>query len=120
SHGGPARRRRAQGARGRAPRRALSPRGAARHRRRAADAGLSLELRAALPAVREERRGERSRRSLHPVPQDLAGPQMKVGRFGFSSLQATFLWATVLVLFLLMSAVIVVVDHRQRVAIIDE
>jgi PAS domain S-box-containing protein len=41
-------------------------------------------------------------------------------RVGFSSLQAKFLWATVLVVFLLMSAVIVVVEHRQRVAIIDE
>ncbi len=41
-------------------------------------------------------------------------------RRGFSSLQAKFLWATVLVVFLLMSAVIVVVDHRLRVGIIEE
>jgi two-component system sensor histidine kinase AtoS len=38
----------------------------------------------------------------------------------FSSLQGTFLWATVSVIFLLMSAVIIVVEHRQRVEIIDE
>jgi two-component system sensor histidine kinase AtoS len=38
----------------------------------------------------------------------------------FSSLQAQFLWATVLVVFLVMTAVIVVVDHRQRVGIIEE
>ena len=45
---------------------------------------------------------------------------MKRRRRGSSSLQATFLWATVSVVFLLMSAVIVVVEHRQRVGIIDE
>jgi two-component system sensor histidine kinase AtoS len=38
----------------------------------------------------------------------------------WSSLQATFLWATVSVIFLLMTAVIGVVEHRQRVEIIDE
>ena len=36
------------------------------------------------------------------------------------SLHATFLWATVLLIFLLMSAVIAVVEHRQRTAIIEE
>jgi two-component system sensor histidine kinase AtoS len=41
-------------------------------------------------------------------------------RRGSSSLQARFLWATVLVVFLVMSAVILVVDHRQRVGIIGE
>ena len=45
---------------------------------------------------------------------------MRRPRRGSSSLQATFLWATVSVIFLLMSAVIVVVEHRQRVEIIDE
>jgi two-component system sensor histidine kinase AtoS len=41
-------------------------------------------------------------------------------RLGFSSLEAKFLWGTVLVVFLLMSAVILVVDHRLRVGIIEE
>jgi two-component system sensor histidine kinase AtoS len=41
-------------------------------------------------------------------------------RRGSWSLQVTFLWATLSVIFLLMSAVIVVVEHRQRVEIIDE
>ena len=45
---------------------------------------------------------------------------MKRLRRRFSSLQGTFLWATVSVIFLLMSAVIIVVEHRQRVEIIDE
>ena len=36
------------------------------------------------------------------------------------SLQATFLWATILVVFAVMSTVIFVVDHRQRAAIIEE
>jgi hypothetical protein len=36
------------------------------------------------------------------------------------SLQARFLWATVLVIFVLMTAVIVMVEHRQRASIIGE
>jgi two-component system sensor histidine kinase AtoS len=36
------------------------------------------------------------------------------------SLQATFLWATILVVFAVMTTVILVVDHRQRAAIIEE
>src|SRR5438552_11720965 len=36
------------------------------------------------------------------------------------SLQARFLWATVLVIFVLMTAVIVIVEHRQRAGIIGE
>jgi two-component system, NtrC family, sensor kinase len=36
------------------------------------------------------------------------------------SLQARFLWATVLVIFVLMTAVIVMVEHRQRAGIIGE
>jgi len=43
----------------------------------------------------------------------MARPQM-------SSLQARFLWATVLVLFVLMTAVILVVEQRQRSAIVGE
>ncbi|MBI1892716.1 MAG: hypothetical protein HYS14_01170 [Candidatus Rokubacteria bacterium] len=38
----------------------------------------------------------------------------------FVSLQAKFLWGTVLVLFLVMAAVFAVVEHRQRGAIIGE
>ena len=38
----------------------------------------------------------------------------------FGSLQAKFLWTTVLVVFLLMTAVLVVVEHRQRVGITME
>ncbi|MBM4439966.1 MAG: PAS domain S-box protein [Candidatus Rokubacteria bacterium] len=44
---------------------------------------------------------------------------MKLGAT-FASLQARLLWATLLLVFLLMGAVIVVVEHRQRVAIIGE
>ena len=36
------------------------------------------------------------------------------------SLQATFLWATILVVFAVMTTVFLVVDHRQRAAIIEE
>jgi PAS domain S-box-containing protein len=36
------------------------------------------------------------------------------------SLQARFLWATVLVIFVLMTAVIIMVEHRQRASIIGE
>ena len=36
------------------------------------------------------------------------------------SLQARFLWATVFVIFVLMTAVIVMVEHRQRAGIIGE
>ncbi|MBI4611937.1 MAG: HAMP domain-containing protein [Candidatus Rokubacteria bacterium] len=38
----------------------------------------------------------------------------------FVSLQAKFLWGTVLVLFLVMAVVFAVVEHRQRAAIIEE
>jgi len=38
----------------------------------------------------------------------------------FDSLQAKFLWATVLVIALVMGLVIAIVEHRQRAAIIDE
>ena len=38
----------------------------------------------------------------------------------FGSLHAKFLWATVLVVFLLMTAVLLVVEHRQRVGIVSE
>ncbi|MFQ5962258.1 MAG: hypothetical protein ACE5MG_12760, partial [Candidatus Methylomirabilales bacterium] len=41
-------------------------------------------------------------------------------RHRFISLQAKFLWGTVLVTFLVMAAVITVVEHRQRVTIIEE
>jgi PAS domain S-box-containing protein len=41
-------------------------------------------------------------------------------RLGLGSLQGKFLWATVLVVALVMVALIAVVDHRQRSAIIDE
>ena len=44
---------------------------------------------------------------------------MKLGAM-FGSLQARLLWATLMLVFLLMGAVIVVVEHRQRVAIIGE
>jgi len=38
----------------------------------------------------------------------------------FDSLQGKFLWGTVLVVVLVMAAVVMVVEHRQRVAIIEE
>jgi two-component system sensor histidine kinase AtoS len=41
-------------------------------------------------------------------------------RLGLGSLQGKFLWAAVLVLALVMGAVLVVVEHRQRAAIIQE
>ena len=41
-------------------------------------------------------------------------------RLGFGSLQGNFLWAAVLVLALVMATVLVVVEHRQRAAIIQE
>ena len=64
-----------------APCRALSPRREARSSttRRIVPV-LALHLRAPVPALREERRGERARRSVHPVPQDLARPPMMRGR----------------------------------------
>ncbi|MBI2202928.1 MAG: HAMP domain-containing protein [Candidatus Rokubacteria bacterium] len=39
---------------------------------------------------------------------------------GLGSLQGKFLWGTVLVVVLVMTAVLLVVEHRQRVAIIEE
>ncbi len=47
---------------------------------------------------------------------------MRTARFPlrFITLQAKFLWGTVLVLFLVMAAVFAVVEHRQRVAIVEE
>jgi two-component system sensor histidine kinase AtoS len=41
-------------------------------------------------------------------------------RLGMRSLQATFLWATVLVLGVVMTAIFVVVEHRQRGGIVAE
>jgi two-component system sensor histidine kinase AtoS len=45
---------------------------------------------------------------------------MNVLRRCFGTLQATFLWATILVAALLMTAVFVVVEHRQRTGIVGE
>jgi PAS domain S-box-containing protein len=42
------------------------------------------------------------------------------GRFRFDSLQAKFLWGTVLLIALVMAVLIAIVEHRQRVAIIGE
>src|SRR5207237_7478417 len=58
----------------------------------------------------------RARRSVHSLPQDLAGAQAMRRR----SLRAQLLLGTFLVSVLVMTAVIVVVDHRQRVAIVEE
>ncbi|MBI4591782.1 MAG: HAMP domain-containing protein [Candidatus Rokubacteria bacterium] len=41
-------------------------------------------------------------------------------RLRFVSLQTRFLWGTVLLIALVMAALMVIVEHRQRVAIIDE
>src|SRR5204862_163150 len=71
---------------------------------------------AALPALRPLCRGERPRRSVHPLPQDLAG----AGAMRLASLRAKLLWGTILVITLVMTGVFVVVEHRQRVAIMDE
>ena len=45
---------------------------------------------------------------------------MMPGRPRARSLQATFLWATILLVFAVMTTVILVVDQRQRAAIIEE
>src|SRR5262249_45325098 len=79
---------------------------------------LALHLRAALPAVGEEHRGQRPRRSVHPAPEDLARPM--IPRLRPRSLQARLLWGTVPVIFLVMVSVLVVVEQPQRTAIIDE
>ena len=60
-------------ARGVTARGALSTRRAADHGRRRGAPGVALLLRAHLPAVRPERRGQRPGRSLHSHAQDLAG-----------------------------------------------
>jgi PAS domain S-box-containing protein len=41
-------------------------------------------------------------------------------RLGFGSLQGTFLWATVLVLGVVMGTVLLIVEHGQRAAIVEE
>src|SRR2546425_3748239 len=89
---------------------------AAPARRRAGPPPDASYLRAAPPPVRPERRGERPRRPVHPVAKGLArGATMKL-----RSLQTKFLWGTLLVIGFVMTAVMVVVDHRQRAAIIEE
>src|SRR5439155_1027139 len=77
---------------------------------------LPPHVRAALPNLRAERRGERPGRRLHPVPEDLAGaPAMRPG-----SLRAKLLLGTFLVIALVMTGVFVVVEHRQSAAIVIE
>ena len=70
----------------------------------------------------QERRGQRARRSLHPAAQDLAGvgrddpacagPRSLAGQAPVAAPCSSSC--------LVMAAVIVVVEHRQRAAIIDE
>src|SRR5439155_349431 len=73
-------------------------------------------LRTALPAVRAERRGERPRRPVHPVAESLA----RATAMKLRSLRTKLLLGTLLVIAFVMTAVMVVVDHRQRAAIIAE
>src|SRR5262249_11898701 len=75
----------------------------------------SPHVRAAVPALRAKHRGERARRPLYPVPQDLARSRAMI-----HSLRAKLLLGTILVIVLVMAAVVVVVEHTLRVAIIDE
>src|SRR3989454_4641485 len=110
---------RPQRARPPAPGGALPQGRAARPRRRLGAAGLALQLRAPLPALGEERGGQRPRRPLHSAPEDLA-PAVIRGRLRPRSLQARLLWGTVPVIFLVMVSVLVVVEQRQRTAVIDE
>src|SRR6185295_13141287 len=67
-------------------------------------------------AVRQERRGQRAGRSVHPIPQDLAGPPAMRPR----SLRSKLLIGTILVIVLVMTAVMAVVDHHERAGIISE
>src|SRR5438034_715543 len=89
---------------------------AARAGRRAAHPDDASHLRTALPAVRAERRGERPRRPVHPVAESLA----RATAMKLRSLRTKLLLGTLLVIAFVMTAVMVVVDHRQRAAIIAE